>query len=351
MGLRNLEKAQAIIREWEADGHEPEDPDPPTTLQEACLDFIEDARARNLTAATVSKYEIMFRRLKEFAIDRSLIYLTDFDVRSLRRFRATWTDSPISSKKKFERLRAFFRFCHEAGWIDQNPSLRLKNVKANPPPTMPFDRAQMVSIIGACDDYPDGYGQTGQANARRLRALVLLLRHSGLRISDAVTLACDRIDKDGRLFLFTAKTGVPVHLPLPGFVVDALAEVEGTNQEYFFWSGVSKTKSAVGDWQRSLRKLFCLANIPDGHAHRFRDTFATELLLVGVPLERVSILLGHQSVQVTERHYAPWVKARQEQLEADVQRSWAEDPLYLAETKGTREVRGGKEVSNSLKIQ
>ncbi len=162
----------------------------------------------------------------------------------------------IVGGRAFERLRAFFRFCHEAGWIDENPTLRLKNAKVNQTPTMPFNRDQVVSILAACDHYPDGYGQIGQANARRLRALILLLRHSGLRISDAVTLARDRIDRDGRLFLFTAKTGVPVYLPSPDFVVDALAEVEGAHPGYFFWSGVSKTKSAVGDWQRSLRGCF-----------------------------------------------------------------------------------------------
>jgi len=54
----------------------------------------------------------------------------------------------------------------------------------------------------------------------------------------------------------------------------------------------------------------------------FRDTFSVELLLAGVPIERVSILLGHQSVRITEKHYAPWVRARQEQLEADVRRTW-----------------------------
>src|SRR5271167_530941 len=57
-------------------------------------------------------------------------------------------------------------------------------------------------------------------------------------------------------------------------------------------------------------------------AHRFRDTFSVELLLAGVPIERVAILLGHQSVRITEKHYAPWVRARQEQLEADVRRTW-----------------------------
>jgi Protein of unknown function DUF86 len=38
---------------------------------------------------------------------------------------------------------------------------------------------------------------------------------------------------------------------------------------------------------------------------------------------RVSVLLGHSSIKVTEKYYSPWVRARQEQLEADVRRSWA----------------------------
>ena len=48
---------------------------------------------------------------------------------------------------------------------------------------------------------------------------------------------------------------------------------------------------------------------------------------------RVSALLGHSSIKVTEKHYSPWVRARQEQLEADVRRTW-ETP---AESEGTRE--------------
>ena len=53
-----------------------------------------------------------------------------------------------------------------------------------------------------------------------------------------------------------------------------------------------------------------------------RDTFAVELLLSGVPLDQVSLLLAHDSIKVTERHYAPFVKARQEQLEASVRLAW-----------------------------
>src|SRR5260370_41057244 len=46
--------------------------------------------------------------------------------------------------------------------------------------------------------------------------------------------------------------------------------------------------------------------------------------------ERVSVLLGHQSVRITEKHYAPWVRARQEQLESDLARAWSRDPLVLS---------------------
>jgi hypothetical protein len=48
------------------------------------------------------------------------------------------------------------------------------------------------------------------------------------------------------------------------------------------------------------------------------------------PLDLVipaTILLGHQSVRVTERHYNPWVRSRQEQLEADVASAWKLDPI------------------------
>ena len=105
-----------------------------------------------------------------------------------------------------------------------------------------------------------------------------------------------------------------------------------------FWSGIGKLESIVRSWQTRLRRLFGLANVPNGHAHRFRDTFAVELLLAGVPLERVSVVLGHQSLRVTERHYAPWMRSCQEQLEADLQRAWENDPIVLMEAKGTPEV-------------
>jgi hypothetical protein len=112
-------------------------------------------------------------------------------------------------------------------------------------------------------------------------------------------------------------------------VADTLRALPNANPRYFFWSGNGDARSAAKAFQRSYWKLFGLANLrlPDGtpkrcHPHMFRDTFAVELLLAGVPMDQVSLLLGHSSVKITERHYAPFCKARQQQLAACVKLAW-----------------------------
>ena len=311
--LRDWQRAQELVRRWEAEGQRTEKPSP-LTVKEACDKFLADAEARNLREPTLYKYRLLFRRFQEFAVRHGYPYITDFDVDSVRRFRASWPNKNIAARKKLEAFRAFFRFVHDSGWIPTNPTTPLKPPKITEPPTAPFTREEVATILKACDVYPD------RGNRVRLRALVLLLRYSGLRIRDAATLSRSRIQGD-KLFLFTAKTGTPVYCPLPPFLIDALNLIP-ERTAYFFWTGNSTPKTAASVWQESLKRLFTLAGVPDGHAHRFRDTFSVELLLAGVPIERVSILLGHQSVRITEKHYAPWVRARQDQLEADVRRTW-----------------------------
>ena len=121
------------------------------------------------------------------------------------------------------------------------------------------------------------------------------------------------------------ETGTPVYCPLPPEVVTVLEAVPNEHPDYVFWDARSARETTVKSWNRVFRKLFSTAKPPveRGHPHRFRDTFAVSLLLKGVSLESVSKLLGHTSIKVTERHYAPWVKARQDQLELDVRRTWA----------------------------
>lgn len=208
----------------------------------------------------------------------------------------------------------------------------------DPTPTDYFPPDEFDKVMDATYLYRENRWEQGDRNGTRLRALTLLMRWSGLRIRDAVTVERSRLVGDS-ILLYQAKTRTPVYVPLPPHVAEALRTVPPgarPNPRYFFWSGNGHPKSAVADWQRSYRRLFDLAELkkPDGTSkrcfpHMFRDTFAVEMLLAGVPLDQVSILLGHKSVKITEKHYAPWVKARQEQLEQNVKKAWGGNPIAI----------------------
>jgi integrase len=124
--------------------------------------------------------------------------------------------------------------------------------------------------------------------------------------------------------LTTAKTGTIVSVPVPDAIPEVISQVENKYGQFLFWTGNGNLKSCVTDWQRTLKRLFKIATV-EGHAHRFRDTFAVNLLSRGVSLENVAVLLGHQNVRITWKHYAPWVRSRQDALYAEVRRTFAAD--------------------------
>jgi integrase/recombinase XerD len=331
---RDWEKAQGIIRGWEAEGRKPPEPAETRMTLEAAFDqFVADSESRQLGPDAIYRRKLMRRQMTAFAGDRGLRYLGEVDLKVLRDFRATWKNRNLSAKRKLEQLRAFFKFCVTGGALERNPAEGLDVPIVRQPPTLPFERNEMARILYACDHlYIDNYRRVGQPNARRVKAMVLLLRYGGLRIGDAATLAVSRI-RDGALFLRTAKTGTYVTCPLPPIVLEALENCPRANPLYFFWTGQCSRGTVARDWQSKLAKLFNIAGIQNGHPHRFRDTFAIEQLLSGTPIDQVSALLGHCSIKVTERHYAPWVKARQEQMEANVIRSWQKDPLIVVQRR------------------
>lgn len=343
-GLRDWQKAQDLIREWEAEGTPPKNPAQKSssiTVEQAREGFEKDAKARGLRESTLKKYRVLFKQLLAFSKFQGIAFINQFDLAQLRKFRESWSDSGISALKKLERLRAFFRFVHESGWIADNPSKKISNPKIRILPTLPYNREEMVNILATCEKCMID----GGLSAKRVRAFILFLRYSGLRIGDAATCRKDRLIGD-QLFLYTQKTGVPVNLKLPPFLVALLNILPSISTDFFFWTGVGTKDTVAGNWRRAMRKVFNLAGIKNGHPHRFRDTYAIELLLAGMPLEHVSVLLGHSSIRITERHYAPWIRARQEQLEAEIKRSWVHDPIIFREDGGTQKVRGKSEAVN-----
>jgi len=196
----------------------------------------------------------------------------------------------------------------------------------------------MAAILSAIARYPDKSGNLGRSNAVRLRAFVLTLRYTGMRIGDVTSLRVDQVEGN-RVFLYAQKTGVPVRCILPGFLADTLRSLPRLSERYYFWTGHSTLHTAIGTWQRTLKRLFELAKTEKGYAHRFRDTFSVELLLAEVPIEQISILLGHSDIRITQKYYSPWVRDRQKQLEASLDRVWSNDPIAYQETRMSTDPR------------
>jgi integrase len=300
------------------------------SLDSAWESFLAQTRMRKLRPATIYKYDLLRRRMQEFAVRRRLVLLKDLNLEMLEAFQSGWHEGALACSKKMERLKAFFRAAFVRRWIDDNPALALRGPKPRPRPTLPFTQGEMTRILTAVEHYPDKSGKMGRDNAIRLRAFILALRYTGMRIGDVTSLSVDRV-AENRIFLYTQKTGVPVFCVLPRFASAALKTTPRLSEKYYFWTGNSTLHTAIGIWQRSLRNLFKQAKVSNGYAHRFRDTFSVELLLAGVPMEEVSILLGHSSIKITQEHYSPWVRDRQLQLEADLERAWTRDPVVQAQ--------------------
>ena len=311
-------------------------PEDRKTLGVAAETFVAGKANQGLTEKLVNKFKLELARLDSFMFKRSRFFPAEVTLEDLEAYRSTWPEiykSGLTQKRVQNRLNEFLRYCYDEKLIDRIP--RLRPIKADGPPTLPLDDSQFKTLL---KHIPEVFKDNHPAKPKRVRALIQLMRHSGLAIRDAVTLERGEIQHDPkkkicRIVTSRQKTGTHVSVPIPKEIADELISVLNGNPRYLFWTGNGKETSAVTFWQHDLRKLFRAAfPIPKDHPryckchprhpHQLRDTFAVNLLKDGVPLEEVSKLLGHTSITTTERSYAPWVQARQDRLDSLVMATW-----------------------------
>lgn len=308
LDLTNWEAANKLMREWELGKK-----DVPT-LDDAADRFLADLKRRSLSPDTVKKIELLLGELRltfpRLRIDR----LTSDD---MGKFAEAWKVRPTTARKKLERLRSFFKFCIGRKWIEINPASEIRAPKETLIERKPYDNAELEKIAWAIPLFPRK-GIYREANRDRINAFIAVLRWTGLRIRDVVQLKPSAI-VGGFITVRTHKNGKPVQLPVHPDMEKALTEINVG--EYFFWSGEGNPKSCVGDWQRTLRRLGMIAGVHI-HAHRWRHTFATQLLSKGVPVSEVAAILGN-SPRIIEKHYSQWIQARQDSLNAAVRATFS----------------------------
>jgi integrase/recombinase XerD len=245
-----------------------------------------------------------------FTDNKGIHFVNELDLSILTEFRSGWNIGALTAAKKLERLRSLFKFALHRKMISENPTIGLTAPKVKSNPTLPFSDAEMKEILKAAES---------TTVDPRVKAFILTMRYSGLRISDTAALRVDSLNGD-RLKLYQAKTGEPVSVLVPTAVSKALMDLK-PKSDWFFWSGASRMTTVTGFWRGRISKVFKLAKLDKAHSHMFRDTFAVALLNAGASLETVSTLLGHTSIRVTQKHYNPWVKSRQDALDVAVKKA------------------------------
>jgi len=277
---------------------------PPRKMLSEAIEAFHAQHTEN-ASETQRKYKRVLSYLSDYCAREPLRYVDQINVESLDGYALWRNKTNWTWIKEIEILRQFFEFCRDREWTRRNPAKVLKRprlLEAND--VEPFTSAEIVRIIAACD-------HIGRESYERLRAraMVLLMRYAGLRVSDVVTLSRDHI-KGRHLVKRAIKNHQLIQVELHQDVLMALdvlphpkAGAQGCR--LYFASGNASVRSLVKGAWRTLSAVFARAKVDRAHPHRFRHTLANEILGKGGTIEEVAGILADSSATI-RRHYAKW---------------------------------------------
>jgi integrase len=266
-----------------------------------------------LQCSTTERYRQTMRQFTMFLAERNVSNLRDITRAIVESFKV-WRVERIK-KHKFARgatsvaldaaiLHKVFAYALDAEMIPKNP-VKMEGKPGGEPThgAQPFTGDELRRMrIHAGEDL----------------LIFLLLRHTGFRGSDAVAITWEEVHFDRReIERVTQKCKKLVVLPIHPELLFALeAECARRNPEP---NERVLLNPSTGDPLRRPRlyartlALGRRAGVGHAHPHRFRDTLAVDLLCAGAGIYDVARTLG-DTVETTERHYAPFVPALRDRV-------------------------------------
>jgi integrase len=266
-----------------------------------------------LAGSTVERYEHTFTEFELFLSERKVSLLSDISVPLVEEFKI-WRIERIN-KRKHSRgatgavldvaiLHRIFAVAVKRELIQKNP----------------------VQMEGRPGDNPEGGAEPFTAaelsllrkHADRDLLSFLVLRWTGFRGSDAVTLSFREVHFGTKeVERLTRKRKKKVVLPLHPELLFALeAERDSRKAEPTDHVLVNPVTGQPLTRPRLYQRMVALgqrAGVPHVHPHRFRDTFAVDLLLRGASPYDVAKMLG-DTIETVEKHYMPFVRELRERV-------------------------------------
>jgi site-specific recombinase XerD len=209
-------------------------------------------------------------------------------------YRRKW--SPATFNRHRSTLSAMFQCAIHNGKAENNPARSVAHRQEN---------NQRVRYLTAEEETRLMMMIRARWPEREQEIVVAL--HSGMRRSEQFQtcqvpdggLKWEHINfKSGVLRLPRSKSGKARPIPINSVLRQTLLAIQRTTSPYVF-DGTDPNKWFV--------KACQLAGVNDFHWHDFRHTFASRLVMAGVPIRTVAELLGHSEITTTMRyaHLAP----------------------------------------------
>jgi len=139
-----------------------------------------------------------------------------------------------------------------------------------------------------------------------VRPLFIFLRETGCRREEGLALKHSQVDlRNAVVHLHRTKSGKPRSVPLTAAAIAAIRQMPRTSRtEYVFYHPATLTRwSEAKDPWESARKA---AGHPWLRIHDLRHAYAIRLVEAGVPMEVVSEMLGHATIDFTKKTYAKY---------------------------------------------
>jgi integrase/recombinase XerD len=203
-----------------------------------------------------------------------------------------------SSRTANSHLTALKSFC---SWYSNlyhipNPTTQIVMLREKKPKPRFLGNAEFCSIMVKADPHT--------------RNIFQFLANTGLRATEFCELRWSNAAYDLSSITFIGKGGKTRTVPLNHTCREILNQIpKNTSDDLIFLSKSENLKFHNQPFKRrGLYRLCKLSakrcGIQNFGPHSFRHWFATQMLLRGVPIFHVSLLLGHASVTITQRHYA-----------------------------------------------
>jgi integrase/recombinase XerD len=283
----------------------------PTLALRTYLDHL--AVERGLAANTLTSYRRDLRRYVAFlaasgvddldAVGEATV--SDF----LMRLREGDADhqplSASSAGRTVVAVRGFHRFCVSDGLATHDPAAGVR-------PPAPARRLPKALPLADVEAILEAAGSPGTVLALRDRALLEVLYGTGARISEAVGLDVDDLDRVDGTVLLRGKGGKDRLVPVGSFALDAvdayltrarpeLASVGSAERAgALFLNARGGRLSRQSAWTVLVRAAERAGVTRDVSPHTLRHSFATHLLEGGADVRVVQELLGHASVTTTQ---------------------------------------------------